>query len=222
MKNVQISRRNACSNFKNKKGITLIALVITIIVLLILAGVSILAITGENGILKRASSATENYSSAKLNEEAEITQYTNEIENYIGNARDDKYETFRKRIIDTLKGKNVNITNENSDDELINAINNMGNKQLILISENLSSRYNQTINIDTKYEKYSDLTGDNFIIVNKQLNWVGSSDQEDITTMTKTYDPSTGILSLGKQKSYTSRSGVTYTFWNVYDVYLYI
>ena len=43
---------------KNKqKGITLIALVITIIVLLILAGVSISMLTGENGILNQASKA---------------------------------------------------------------------------------------------------------------------------------------------------------------------
>ena len=41
---------------KNQKGITLIALVITIIVLLILAGVSIALLTGENGILNRAAS----------------------------------------------------------------------------------------------------------------------------------------------------------------------
>ena len=39
---------------KNTKGITLIALVITIIVLLILAGVSIAMLTGENGILTNA------------------------------------------------------------------------------------------------------------------------------------------------------------------------
>jgi Tfp pilus assembly protein PilE len=45
---------------KNNKGITLIALVVTIIVLLILAGVSIAMLTGQNGILNRASqSATQ-------------------------------------------------------------------------------------------------------------------------------------------------------------------
>lgn len=38
---------------KEEKGITLIALVITIIVLLILAGVSIVTLTGENGILRK-------------------------------------------------------------------------------------------------------------------------------------------------------------------------
>ena len=46
-------------NFKGRreKGITLIALVITIIVLLILAGVAIVALTGDNGILKKARTA---------------------------------------------------------------------------------------------------------------------------------------------------------------------
>ena len=42
---------------KNSKGITLIALVITIIVLLILAGVSIALVTGDNGLLKQATRA---------------------------------------------------------------------------------------------------------------------------------------------------------------------
>ena len=44
---------------RNQKGITLIALVITIIVLLILAGVSIAMLTGDNGILTRAGEAKD-------------------------------------------------------------------------------------------------------------------------------------------------------------------
>ena len=44
-------------NKRNARGITLIALVITIIVLLILAGVTIAALSGDNGILKRATQA---------------------------------------------------------------------------------------------------------------------------------------------------------------------
>lgn len=43
---------------KNQKGITLIALVITIIVLLILAGVSIAMLTGDNGILTQSQKAS--------------------------------------------------------------------------------------------------------------------------------------------------------------------
>ena len=52
-----------------EKGITLIALVITIIVLLILAGVSLSLIAGENGILKRATGAVSQNSKAKAEEE---------------------------------------------------------------------------------------------------------------------------------------------------------
>ena len=44
---------------QKNNGITLIALVITIIVLLILAGVTIATLTGENGILTKASEAKE-------------------------------------------------------------------------------------------------------------------------------------------------------------------
>ena len=44
---------------KRDRGITLIALVVTIIVLLILAGVSISMLTGQNGILNRAAEAKE-------------------------------------------------------------------------------------------------------------------------------------------------------------------
>ena len=44
---------------KSQKGITLIALVITIIVLLIFAGITIVTLTGENGILKQADNAKE-------------------------------------------------------------------------------------------------------------------------------------------------------------------
>ena len=40
--------------FESNRGITLIALVITIIILLILAGISISMLTGENGLIKNA------------------------------------------------------------------------------------------------------------------------------------------------------------------------
>ena len=53
---------------KNTRGITLIALVVTIIVLLILAGVSILMLTGQNGILNRAKEAKEQTQEANSKE----------------------------------------------------------------------------------------------------------------------------------------------------------
>ena len=53
---------------RNQRGITLIALVITIIVLLILAGVSIAMLTGQNGILTRASDAQKATTKAEAEE----------------------------------------------------------------------------------------------------------------------------------------------------------
>ena len=44
---------------RKENGITLIALVITIIVLLILAGVTIVTLTGDNGLITKASVAKE-------------------------------------------------------------------------------------------------------------------------------------------------------------------
>ena len=44
---------------KKNKGISMIALIITIIILLILAGVSIAMLSGKNGILNKASTSAE-------------------------------------------------------------------------------------------------------------------------------------------------------------------
>ena len=57
---------------KRNNGITLIALVITIIVLLILAGVSISLTLGNNGVLNQATNAVEANRDAKAKEEVEI------------------------------------------------------------------------------------------------------------------------------------------------------
>ena len=57
---------------KKNKGITLIALVITIIVLLILAGVAIAMLSGENGILKKAAEAKTKTDEAQENETKDL------------------------------------------------------------------------------------------------------------------------------------------------------
>ena len=50
----------------NSKGITLIALVITIIVLLILAGITIATLTGDNGIIGKAINAKNETNKANV------------------------------------------------------------------------------------------------------------------------------------------------------------
>ena len=60
------------TKFKNAKGITLIALVITIIVLLILAGVTIATLTGDNGILNQAGKAKYKTTEAESIERVQV------------------------------------------------------------------------------------------------------------------------------------------------------
>ena len=71
---------------KNEKGITLIALVITIIVLLILAGVSISAVMWENGIATKAKEAKEETDDASFLEEVEILLADHSFEKVSGNS----------------------------------------------------------------------------------------------------------------------------------------
>ena len=58
--------------FKSTKGITLIALVVTIIILLILAGVSIAMLTGNNGVLTQAKSAKEKTRVGEVQEKVKL------------------------------------------------------------------------------------------------------------------------------------------------------
>ena len=67
----------------NSEGITLIALVITIIVLLILAGVTINLTLGENGIFRTAEQAGKNYTQAQEQELAGLANFENTINNII-------------------------------------------------------------------------------------------------------------------------------------------
>ena len=70
---------------KSPKGITLIALVVTIIVLLILAGISISMLTGQNGILNRAQEAKEKTDQSQKDENQKMQKYEDIINQYSGN-----------------------------------------------------------------------------------------------------------------------------------------
>ncbi len=68
---------------QNKAGITLVALVITIIVLLILAGITINLTIGQRGILTRAQEAGRNYQEAAKKEDEDLAKFLGEADNII-------------------------------------------------------------------------------------------------------------------------------------------
>ena len=74
------------NKIKEHKAITLIALVITIIVLLILAGITIAQLS-NSGLFEKAKLAKEKYKNSQEDEEDKIAKYSNEIDSYVGYSR---------------------------------------------------------------------------------------------------------------------------------------
>lgn len=101
---------------KKQQGITLIALAVTIIVMLILAGVTITALTSKNGIINQANTAKETNKVAKTEEEARL-EYSNlilkkqidghgettELSDVIERLEENGYETVEKDVKNYIK-----------------------------------------------------------------------------------------------------------------------
>ena len=85
---------------EQKRGITLIALVITIIVLLILAGISISMLSGDNSILKKASEAKEKSGTTGTKEQIQIATMATLL-NGNGKIKD---TTLREEIKKSISG----------------------------------------------------------------------------------------------------------------------
>lgn len=101
----------------DNKGITLVALVITIIIILILSGIAIYFSVGENGLIKISKEAAKKYQNAANN------------------------ELMQLNMIDGNLANNglVNDNNENED--------NSKKREVVLLEANCSSRYTKTISV---------------------------------------------------------------------------
>ena len=75
------ARKELINTIKNRNGITLIALIVTIVVLLILAGVTISAVFSDNGIIKKAQEAKNAWENAAQSEINKIENLANELSN---------------------------------------------------------------------------------------------------------------------------------------------
>ena len=87
------------NNRKTSAGITLIALVVTIIVLLILAGISIMMLTGDNGILQQTTNARTRTIHANVLEQIQLEALAYTVDKNTGN--------YSNSLIDYLKGKSI-------------------------------------------------------------------------------------------------------------------
>jgi len=114
-------------NLKNQKGITLVALVVTIIVLLILAGVSLSLVAGSNGIMNKASNAVNKSKIASAQERAELeimTALATYYEKYY--VESDSTANLADVMVDQLSsksvGKNATLTATKNTDTSSNAV----------------------------------------------------------------------------------------------------
>ena len=88
---------------KSNNGITLIALVITIIVLLILAGISIAMLTGENGILTQALNAKMENRGGIIAEEVKLWKANKEIDKNTETITTEDKNDFLERLVNENK-----------------------------------------------------------------------------------------------------------------------
>lgn len=95
---------------KKEKGITLIALVITVIVLLILAGITLKLIVGSDGIIGKAEKAVENQHNASIKEELELLVAEVKME-YFSNHKNQTNTDFIKYFQEYIRQNDLeNIT----------------------------------------------------------------------------------------------------------------
>ena len=94
---------------KQKSGITLIALVITIIVLLILAGVSIAMLTGDNGILTQAQNAKNKTEQASATERIQLAVMATSMNNN-GYTEILDTDSFKQELQNQFGSEEVNAT----------------------------------------------------------------------------------------------------------------
>ena len=99
---------------KTNKGITLVSLVVTIIILIILAGVSIHATLGENGILTLAKKAKENMELAQIEEETKLNELYSQLVTGDMDVGDVSHDTSQKikELQDTITRLEANAENE--------------------------------------------------------------------------------------------------------------
>ena len=199
----------------NERGITLIALVITIIVLIILASVSIAMLTGDNGILKKAITAKEKTIEAEDEEKINLA---------ILAARDNNGD-FNRELLKEELGK-YGLTGENGENGTTTVTAN--GKKYTIDSEGKVTSEDLTENDDNKGikditaqmvaehpETYYGLKVTNYESTNGQNDWrIFYSDGEHIFLITGDYvdlsvanrlSSNTGMTKLGaKYRAYWS------------------
>ena len=116
-KEIKMNKKSVRRNYSNQTGITLIALVVTIVVLLILAGVTINAVFSDRGIIKKAQDAQNKANESIQKDMEQINALENWLNENTGESNNDKEVN-----ISTLVGKEAVTKNTKAVDTYGNKI----------------------------------------------------------------------------------------------------
>ena len=200
MKKLNLTLKN------NRKGITLIALVITIIVLLILAGVTIATLTGENGILTRAQEAKTQTEEAEDIEKIRLAI----SEAQIGDSGYQELDAtkFQQALNSQFEGRNLQLTDNGDGSFIINLGNDSkmfyaDNDGQIISNENMIEigtaeelkAFRDDVNSGNTYEGwYVYLTNDITLDVNEEWEPIGIYQEDSTNPDDETNIPFEGIF----------------------------
>ena len=93
---------------KTEKGITIISLVVTVVILIILSGISINLTLGEDGLITKAKQAKENIELAQIEEQNHLNELYTGLNSQLGSSGDISYDAiaklaeFKKQISDYI------------------------------------------------------------------------------------------------------------------------
>ena len=163
---------------KNKKGITLIALVITIIVLLILAGVAIAMLSGENGILRKAADAKTKTEEGQEREEMSLVMSEGRIrkitnkEEEIGEVTIGGEETTLIKAMNQIANDESN-TGAYSESEQMSGAVNYATKNNSIIKLNKNVYVYDKMKISEEKTVVIDLNGNSLIFIDAKSAMFG-------------------------------------------------
>ncbi len=190
-----------------KKGITLISLVVTIIVLLILAGVTIATLTGENGILSRATESKNKTEEAQEKESLELAVTSSQMEDV------NTLKITEEKLSDAIKqqfgnNKDFSIT-DNGDGSFLVSMNDTQrmyyidetgeiidqSKMLKISTADELKAFRDNVNSGNTYEGwYVYLANDITLDINEEWEPIGLYPMESATPDAETNKPFSGVF----------------------------
>ena len=198
---------------KENKGITLIALVITIIVLLILAGVAISMLSGENGILNQAARAKQRTGETSVEEQVKLAAAAAMANNY--------HTIAKEELIKELAKYGLKLDNEESD---VWTVTDQGITYTIKSNGDVSKKEEKSGLSAADLKDNADAIGAevNYIApVDSDIKWrLFFADNENIYLIAKDYISVANLPSKnGNKPEYENDEPKAGTFINVYNLY---